>query len=238
MIILPAINLYGDKVVRLTKGDYEKMTVYSLYPLQTAQEIENTGAEWVHVVDLQGAKDGYTTCANVIYNICEYSSLNVQVGGGIRTIEAISEYVNAGVSRVIIGTKAVTDEEFLKTALDKFGDKIGVSVDIKDNKIAVKGWLETIDRDAFAFVEHLTSLGVKTVLCTDTAKDGTVSGCNKDIYYKLSNIKNIDIIASGGISNLDEIKELKELKMYGAIVGKAMYEGKLNISSALEIARK
>lgn len=238
MIILPAINIYDDKVVRLTKGDYEKMTVYSLYPLQTAMEIENIGAKWVHIVDLQGAKGGYTACENVVYNICQYSSLKVQIGGGIRTMEALDNYISSGVSRVVIGTKAVTDEEFLKEALDKYGDKIAVGVDIKDGKIAVKGWTEIIDINAFDFIKHMKDLGVKTVLCTDVSKDGMLGGSNINLYREVANIQNIDVVASGGISSYEEIAQLKELNMYGAVIGKAFYEHKISIGEALKIARE
>ncbi len=237
MIILPAINIYEDKVVRLTKGDYTKMTVYSLYPLQTAMEIEESGAKWAHVVDLAGAKDGYTTCENVVYNICEYSGLSVQVGGGIRTMESIDKYIESGVSRIVIGTKAVTDEDFLKRALAKYGPKIAVGVDIIDGKIAVKGWMEVIDINAFDFIRHLKDLGVQTILCTDVSKDGMLGGSNIDLYKEVANIQGIDVIASGGVSSYADVEKLKELNMYGAVIGKALYEHKMSISEALKYAR-
>ena len=235
MLLFPAIDLYDKKVVRLVKGDYQQMTVYSEDPLATAKDIEAMGGKWLHLVDLEGAKDGTTSNFDIVKSIAQDTGLKVEIGGGIRSFETIEKYLSAGVSRVILGTKAVTDKEFLKEALAKWGDKIAVGVDAKDGKVAVKGWLEVLDVDMFDFLEELREMGVKTAIVTDISKDGAMKGTNLPLYEKLSKLRGIDITASGGVSTLDDIKALKAMDIYGAILGKAMYNGAIKLEDALKL---
>ena len=166
MLIFPAIDLYGGKAVRLYKGDYQQMTVYSDDPLSVARDFENKGAKWVHLVDLEGAKNGTTPNIDVVSKIASETSLSCEIGGGIRNMETVEKYFRAGVSRVILGTAAVTDEAFLKAAVAKYGEKIAVGVDIKDSMVAIKGWIEKSEYDAFDFCEKMQKIGVKTIICT------------------------------------------------------------------------
>ncbi len=235
MILFPAIDLYDHKVVRLLKGDYEKMTVYSDDPLATAKNIECMGGKWLHLVDLEGAKDGTTPNFDVVSAIAKETGLKVEIGGGIRSFETIEKYLNAGVSRVILGTKAVKDPEFLKDAVSKWGDKIAVGVDAKNGKVAVNGWLDVLDIDMFDFLQDIKEMGVKTAIVTDISKDGAMKGTNLPLYERLSKLSGIDITASGGVSTLDDLKALKAMNIYGAILGKAMYNGAIELSEALNL---
>ncbi len=237
MKIFPAIDLYEKKAVRLLHGDYNKMTVYSDYPLSVARTFEEEGAKYIHIVDLEGAKSGKTPNLDIVKEIAEKTSLFVEVGGGIRSLETVEAYLSSGVSRVILGTAAVTDEEFLKKALEEYGEKIAVGADVKDGKIAIKGWLESSLFSLDAFLERMVSLGVKTVICTDISKDGAMSGTNLPLYERLSSKYSLDIIASGGISTLDDIKKLAKMGISGAIIGKAYYTGAINLKMALEAAK-
>ncbi len=235
MILFPAIDLYDHKVVRLLKGDYEKMTVYSDDPLATAKNIEGMGGKWLHLVDLEGAKDGTTPNFDVVSAIAKETGLKVEIGGGIRSFETIEKYLNAGVQRVILGTKAVKDPGFLKESVSKWEDKIAVGVDAKNGKVAVNGWMDVLDIDMFDFLQDIKEMGVKTAIVTDISKDGAMKGTNLPLYERLSKLSGIDITASGGVSTLDDIKALKDMDIYGAILGKAMYNGAIVLSEALEL---
>lgn len=237
MLLFPAIDLHDHKVVRLLKGDYQKMTVYSEDPVATARGIEADGGRWLHLVDLEGAKDGTTPNFDVVAAICQETKLQVEIGGGIRSLEIIERYLNAGVARVILGTKAVTDEDFLRDAVGRWGERIAVGVDAKDGRVAVKGWVEVLDVDMFDFLWKLWSIGVKTAIVTDISKDGAMKGTNLPLYERLSRLDGIDITASGGVSTLEDIRALRDMGLYGAILGKAMYNGAIKLKDALDVAR-
>ena len=237
MKIFPAIDLFNKKAVRLFKGDYDKMTVYSENPHEIALDFKNQGAEWIHLVDLEGAKSGQTPNIDVIKKIIEVSSLNAEVGGGIRSMEVVEKYVSAGVKRVILGTAAVNDQEFFKKVVKEHGDKIAVGVDIKDGFVAIKGWTEKSSLDGKEFCKKMQDLGVSTIICTDISKDGAMQGTNHALYKELSETLNINIIASGGVSSLDDVKKLASLGVYGAIIGKAYYTGAISILEAIKVAK-
>lgn len=235
MIIFPAIDIYEGKVVRLLKGDYNKMTVYSENVVDKAYEIEVAGGEWLHLVDLEGAKEGSTPNFSFVEEICKKTGLKVEIGGGIRTEETIEKYINAGADRIILGTKAATDRDFLKKMADKFREKIAVGIDVKEEKVAIKGWLEVTNKNIFDFVTELKEIGIKNIIVTDIAKDGAMSGINVSFYEELSKFTDMDITASGGVTTLDDLIKLKNTGIYGAILGKAMYMGKIDLSEALSI---
>lgn len=237
MNIFPAIDLYGGKAVRLFKGDYSKMTVYSENPLEVARNFEQKGAEFIHLVDLEGAKDGTTPNFETVKSIAENTRLFTEIGGGIRSIETVEKYLGAGVDRVILGTAAVENQDFLKVAVNKYGEKIAVGVDIKDGFVAVKGWTEASSYSCFDFCEKMRETGVKTLICTDISKDGAMQGTNRELYRELAEKFDIDIVASGGVSTLDDIRALKKLGLYGAIIGKAYYIGAIDLKEALEAAK-
>lgn len=237
MNIFPAIDLYSGKAVRLFKGDYSKMTVYSENPLEVARDFEQKGAEFIHLVDLEGAKDGTTPNFETIKSIAENTRLFTEIGGGIRSMETVEKYLGAGVDRVILGTAAVENQDFLKAAVNKYGEKIAVGVDIKDGFVAVKGWTEASSYSCFDFCEKMRETGVKTLICTDISKDGAMQGTNRELYRELAEKFDIDIVASGGVSTLDDIKALKKLGLYGAIIGKAYYIGAIDLKEALEAAK-
>ncbi len=237
MKIFPAIDLYNGKAVRLYKGDYAQMTVYSEDPVSVAKDFERQGAKYIHIVDLEGAEKGAPAHLEVVERIAKETSLFIETGGGIRSLFTVGKYLRSGANRVILGTSAVTDEEFLKAALAKYGDKIAVGADIADGKIAIKGWKEKSDYTAHAFFEKMQALGVKTVICTDISKDGAMKGANLALYKELSEKYALDLIASGGVSSLEDIKALSAMQVYGAIVGKAYYIGAIDLSQAIEVAK-
>ena len=237
MIILPALDIKDGSAVRLFKGDYAQMTVYSETPMDVVRDFERAGTKFLHIVDLEGAKSGDTNNYETISNIIKSTPLFVEVGGGIRSIDDIEKYLSAGAGRVILGTVAVTDERFLRDAVEKYGNKIAVGVDIKDGFVAIKGWTEKSEYSAFDFCEKLQSLGVKTVICTDVSKDGAMQGTNRELYSQLSQKFTLDFIASGGVSSVEDIIALKEKGLYGAIIGKAYYTGALDLKRAIEEAR-
>lgn len=237
MKIFPAIDLYEGKAVRLLKGNYNDLTVYSENPIEIAKDFESQGATELHTVDLEGARDGGTPNIEIIKSFVENTSLNVEVGGGIRSMDTVKAYLDAGVSRVILGTAAVTDEAFLKEAVSLYGEKIAVGADIKDGKVAIKGWVEKSEYGTFEFFEKLEKIGVSTVICTDISKDGAMQGTNRELYKELSGKFSVNIIASGGVSSLDDIKALSEMNLYGAIIGKAYYTGAVKINEALEVTK-
>ena len=237
MIIFPAIDLYDKKAVRLFKGDYNQMTVYSENPLEVAKGFKAAGAEYIHMVDLEGAKDGTTPNFDIVASVAKESGLKVEIGGGIRSEETVKKYIDAGVMRVILGTAALNDRQFLESVCKKYGDKIAVGADLKDGQVAVKGWLETSNVSGMDFLAQMESLGVKTVICTDISRDGAMRGTNRELYRELSEKFSMDIVASGGVSTLDDIKALREMNLYGAIVGKAIYTGDIDLSEAIEVAK-
>ena len=237
MNIFPAIDLYEGKAVRLFKGDYNQMTVYSNNPVEIALDFKKAGASFMHVVDLEGARTGETPNLETIKKLIAATDMFVEVGGGIRSIEVIEKYVEAGVGRVILGTAALTDREFLLSAIKKFGEKIAVGVDIKDGFVAIKGWTEKSERDAIDFCRELDALGVKTIISTDISKDGAMQGANHELYKTLSEEVGLQIIASGGVSSIEDVKRLAKMNLYGAIIGKAYYTGAIDLSEAIEVAK-
>lgn len=237
MLIFPAIDLYAGKAVRLLRGDYDNMTVYSENPPEIAAAFKDAGATCIHLVDLEGAKEGTTPNLHVVQKIVETSSLFAEIGGGIRSMEVIEKYISIGISRVILGTAAVEDESFLSRAVEKYGEKIAVGADIKDGFIAVRGWTEKSDKDAFSFCRRMEQLGVKTLICTDISKDGAMQGTNRELYRDLSQEFNMQIVASGGVSSIDDIRHLTGLGLYGAIIGKAYYTGAIDLKEAIEVAK-
>lgn len=237
MNIFPAIDLFGGKAVRLFKGDYEQMTVYSNEPLEVAKKFTQAGATHLHLVDLEGAKNGTPGNLETIRKIVENTDLFTEVGGGIRSIETAKAYIDSGVDRIILGTAAVENEEFLKEALSLFGKKVAVGVDLKDGYVAIKGWTEKSAITADDFMSKMESLGVTTVICTDISRDGAMQGSNNELYKSLSEKYNIDLIASGGVSTIDDIKTLNKMNLYGAIIGKAYYIGAIDLKEAIEVAQ-
>lgn len=237
MYIFPAIDLYAGQAVRLYRGDYNQMTVYSREPVQTALAFARAGTEHIHLVDLEGAKTGKPENLAVIRSIVEQAGLFSQVGGGIRNMETVETYLNAGVNRVILGTAAVKDPAFLKAALERYGERIAVGVDLKDGFVAVKGWTETSGLRAEEFFGQLEDLGVRTVICTDISRDGAMKGANRALYRQLSQTYGMDLIASGGVSSLEDVAALRDMGLYGAILGKAYYLGAVDLKEAVEVAR-
>lgn len=237
MLIYPAIDLYAGEAVRLFKGDYAKKTVYSSDPVKIAIDFRECGAEYMHIVDLEGAKTGETPNFDLITRIKKEGGLFCEVGGGIRSIGTVEKYINAGIDRVILGTAAVTDESFLLEAVRNFKEKIAVGIDIKNENVAIKGWLEDSKVNAFDFCRKIESIGVSTLICTDISRDGAMQGTNRELYRTLSENYNISIIASGGVSSLDDVKALRRLDIYGAIIGKAYYTGSIDLKEAIEVAK-
>ena len=237
MLILPAVDLYQGQAVRLLRGDYANMTIYDKEPLNTAKKFEVSGAKWLHIVDLEGAKNGTTANLDTIIRIIKSCKLNCEVGGGVRSMKVIENYVNAGVSRIILGTAAVTEKNFVENAVKNFADKIAVGVDIKDGFVAIKGWQEKSQLEAINFCAKMQETGVKTIICTDISKDGAMKGTNLGLYKILKEKLQINIIASGGVSSLDDVKGLAKLNLYGAIIGRAYYTGTVSIKEAIEAAR-
>jgi len=237
MKIFPAIDIIGGKVVRLTKGDYNLKKVYSSSPLDQAKYFESLGAEYLHVVDLDSAKNGKDDNMKIICEIAEKTSLFVETGGGVRTIDKIERYLDRGIQRVIIGTAAVKHPEMLDEAIRKFGGKIAVGVDARNSKVAVSGWTDTTDIDSYSFCKKMKEKGVRYIIYTDISKDGKLSGINYEIFKKLNSIDDLNITASGGVSSLDDVEKLNNLNIYGCIIGKAIYENRIDIKKVLEIMK-
>ncbi len=237
MNIFPAIDLYGGKAVRLYKGDYDQMTVYNENPAEVAADFKKHGAKFIHLVDLEGAKTGIPTNTDVIKNICKEFNGFVEVGGGIRNMDTVKKYIDAGVDRVIIGTAAVTDPGFLKCAVSIYGEKIAVGVDLKDGYVAIKGWTEVSAITANDFFAQMTDIGVTAIICTDISKDGAMEGTNRLLYKELSKKFDIKLIASGGVSTIEDIRALSDMSIYGAIIGKAYYTGAIDLKEAIEVAK-
>lgn len=237
MIIFPAIDLVGGKAVRLFKGDYAQMTVYDDDPLNTARRFEAAGATHVHMVDLEGARDGGTPNLATVRRIAENTGLFVEIGGGIRSMDVIEKYLAIGVGRVILGTAAIADEAFSRAAIDRFGDAIALGADVKHGEVAIRGWLELSGMTLDAFCEKYQALGVRTLICTDISRDGAMQGANRALYAELQAKYNMDIVASGGVSSLDDVRALAGLGLYGAIIGKAYYTGAIDLTEAIEVAK-
>ncbi|MDY4887991.1 MAG: 1-(5-phosphoribosyl)-5-[(5-phosphoribosylamino)methylideneamino]imidazole-4-carboxamide isomerase [Eubacteriales bacterium] len=237
MLIFPAIDLYEGHAVRLYKGDYSRMTVYSDDPLSVAEDFRQKGAGQIHLVDLEGARSGGTPNLGTVCRIKERTGLFCEVGGGIRSMEVADAYIGAGVDRVILGTAAVTNEDFAARAAERYGDKIAVGIDVRDGKVAIRGWTETSALDAVEFCRRMKSLGITTFICTDISKDGAMRGANHDMYRAFSEVGGIDLIASGGVSSLSDVRALAAAGLYGAIIGKAYYTGDIDLTGAIEAAK-
>ena len=237
MLIYPAIDLYGGKAVRLFKGDYAQMTVYSECPPEVSLDFSAKGAQRIHLVDLEGAKTGETPNFDTVLAIKNASGLFCEIGGGIRSMDVIERYVSAGIDRVILGTAAVTSPGFVEEAVGKYGEKIAVGIDIKDGFVAINGWTEKSSLEAMDFTARMQSIGVKTLICTDISRDGAMQGTNHDLYKELSEKFSMDIIASGGVSSIDDVKRLTKLGIHGAIIGKAYYTGAIDLCEAVEVAK-
>lgn len=236
MILLPAIDLYGQKAVRLVRGDYAQMTVYSDRPVSLAKEFERQGATQIHMVDLEGAKDGTTPHLSLVEQVAKETGLSVEIGGGIRSMETVERYLSCGVSRIILGTAAVTDEAFLRKAVDAYGEQIAVGADVRDGYLSIRGWQEQSSFTLEAFLAQMQEIGVQTVICTDISKDGMLGGANLALYRALSEQFSLHLIASGGVSSLDDIRALREMGLYGAILGKAYYTGAVDLRQAIGAA--
>lgn len=237
MYILPAIDLYNGSVVRLSKGDFNQMTVYSDNPPELAKKFQLSGVDYLHVADIEGAKNGTNANFDTVKKIIEKTNMKIEIGGGIRTDNVIKKYIEAGVDRVILGTAAVRDTYFLKRAIERYGDKIAVGVDIKDGFLAIKGWLEVTKIKCLDYCKHLEKMGVKTVICTDISKDGMLGGTNVELYKELKENFDINIIASGGITTIEDIKILADMNIYGAIIGKSLYENAIDVKDAIIAAK-
>ena len=237
MILFPAIDLYDGKAVRLFKGDYAQMTVYSEHPETVAGDFAACGADHVHIVDLEGAKDGTTPNIETVCAIKAAAGAFCEIGGGIRSMEVVERYIRAGLDRVILGTAAVTDRAFLRAAVAAFGERIAVGADLRDGFVAVKGWTETTALDAVTFCAEMREIGVSTLICTDISRDGAMHGTNLALYRELSARFDLNITASGGVSSLEDVRNLKEMGLYGAIIGKAYYTGALDLREAIEAVR-
>ena len=234
MVLFPAIDILSGKAVRLYKGDYNAVTVYSERPWEFAEDFVDKGCSAIHIVDLDGAKSGETVNIDTVKRIAAAKGLYSEIGGGIRNMETVSRYLEAGVDRVILGTAALKDPSFLKNALREYGDRIAVGVDLKDGKVAVKGWLETSNKDGIEFLKELEDLGVEGVIVTDISRDGAMKGTNLDLYGRIKEEVSLKVTASGGVSTIEDIVALKSMGLYGAIIGKAYYTGAIKLKEALE----
>jgi len=238
MIIFPAIDLVEQKAVRLFKGDYANMTVYSDDPVAVAKDFVAAGATHIHMVDLEGAKDGTTPNLAVVRRVASETPLKVEIGGGIRDMATVEAYFDAGVDRVILGTAAVTDQAFLQAAVATYGAHIAVGADVKDGFVAIKGWLENSAYTLEQFMDKMQTIGVKTVICTDISKDGAMKGTNRELYRTLSANYAMDIVASGGVSSMEDVRALADMGLYGAIIGKAYYTGAIDLREAIKEAAR
>lgn len=238
MLIFPAIDMYGGKAVRLYRGDYEQMTVYSDNPVSVARDFVLAGAEQIHMVDLEGARDGDMPNLGTVREIYKATGAFIELGGGIRSLDALARVFDAGVSRAILGTAAVSDPAFLEAAVAKYGNKIAAGCDLRDGVVAVKGWLESSGVTADEFFSRMTALGIDTIICTDIARDGAMRGANAALYGEIMAAHpGIKLVASGGVSGMEDIGRLRALNLYGAIVGKAYYTGAIDLKKAVEAAK-
>ena len=237
MVIYPAIDLFNGKAVRLFKGDYAQMTVYNENPVAVAMDFKAQGATHIHLVDLEGAKSGTTPNLETVCAIKAATGLFCEIGGGVRSMEVVRRYLEAGIDRVILGTAAVTDEAFLRAAVEAFGEKIAVGIDIRDGFVAIKGWTEKSQENAMEFTAKMQKLGVKTLICTDISRDGAMQGANHGLYQELAEKFSMNIIASGGVSSMEDVKRLSAMNIHGAIIGKAYYTGAVDLKEAIEVAK-
>ena len=237
MLIYPAIDLYEGKAVRLFKGDYAQMQVFSDDPVSVAKDFAAQGAKRIHLVDLEGAKSGTTPNFDTVCAIKNATNLFCEIGGGIRDMATVDKYLSAGIDRVILGTAAVTTPGFVEEATNKYGEKIAVGIDIRDGFVAIKGWTELSNENAFDFCEKMANIGVQTMICTDISKDGAMQGANHGLYQTLSEKCKMQIIASGGVSSMEDVKRLAAMDIHGAIIGKAYYTGAICLKEAIEVAK-
>ncbi len=239
MILFPAIDLIGGKAVRLTKGDYAQMTVYNDNPVAVAKSFEDAGATHIHVVDLEGARDGTPPNFETVCAIIRNTSLKLEIGGGIRDMQTVEKYLQAGAFRVILGTAALTDPDFLRAAVAKYGEKIAVGADLRDGMVATHGWLQTSSVTGAEFIRSMQEIGVRVIICTDISKDGVMGGTNRALYQSLqAEFPQMCFTASGGISDMETVKTLADMHMYGAILGKALYTGAIDLADAVrEVAQ-
>ncbi len=236
MVLFPAIDILGSKAVRLFKGDYNQVTVYSENPIEVARTFADKGCKAIHLVDLDGAKEGSAVNMKTIEKIAQISSLYSEIGGGIRNMSTVERYLEVGIGRVILGTAALNDPAFLKDAIKRFGCRIAVGVDMKEGYVAIKGWLETSKKKGLVFLKELEDLGLKAAIVTDISRDGAMKGTNLELYRSIASTVGLQITASGGVSTLDDIKALKEIGVHAAIIGKAYYTGAIRLEEALEVA--
>ena len=237
MKLFPAVDLYEGQAVRLLKGDYAQKTVYSSDPLAVARGFREAGAEYIHMVDLEGARDGGTPNFDLVAQVARTTGLKVEIGGGVRTEEVVRRYLDAGVLRVILGTAAVEDQDFLAALVARYGPQIAVGVDVKDGLVAIKGWTQVSELTLEGFCRTLEQMGVKTVICTDISKDGAMQGTNRELYRRLSREFSMDLVASGGVSTLEDVIALRDMGLYGAILGRAIYNGGVDLKKAIEVCR-
>ena len=237
MVIYPAIDLFDGKAVRLFKGDYAQMTVYNENPVSVALDFKAQGATHIHLVDLEGAKSGTTPNLETVCAIKAATGLFCEIGGGVRSMEVVRRYLEAGIDRVILGTAAVTDEGFLRSAVETYGEKIAVGIDIRDGFVAIKGWTEKSQENAMEFTAKMQKMGVKTLICTDISRDGAMQGANHGLYQELAERFRMNIIASGGVSSMEDVKRLSAMNIHGAIIGKAYYTGAVNLAEAIGVAK-
>ena len=236
MILLPAIDLFEGKAVRLKKGDYAEMTVYREDPVTLAAEMEAQGAEWIHIVDLEGARSGLAPNLPIAREIARTTGLKVEYGGGLRSTEVLERCMDGGVSRAILGTAAVTDPDLLAAAVARWGEKIAAGADIREGKIAIKGWLETAEESLTAFLDRMHACGMRTAICTDISRDGMLRGTNRALYASLADRPGPRLVASGGVSSLEDIRALRDMGLYGAILGKAYYTGAVDLREGIGAA--
>ena len=236
MLIFPAIDILGGKAVRLYKGDYNQVTVYSERPWEIAEDFISKGAKAIHIVDLDGAREGSAVNMEVVRKIAYFSNIITEIGGGIRNQDTVERYLDAGISSVILGTAALNDPVFLRRILALYGERVAVGVDLKDGKVAVKGWLEKSDKDGLTFLRELEDMGVKSVIVTDISKDGAMKGTNLGMYRSIGASTSLKVTASGGVSTLEDVRALKKIGVFGAIIGKAYYTGAIDLSEAIRIA--
>ena len=236
MNIFPAIDLVDGKAVRLYKGDYAQMTVYDDDPLNTARRFEAAGAHYIHMVDLEGARDGGTPNFDTVRRVVENTGLFVEIGGGIRDMEVVEKYLSAGVKRVILGTAAIADEAFARRALEQYGPAIALGADVRDGEVAIRGWLELSGMTLDAFCEKYQAMGARTLICTDISRDGAMQGANRALYADLQRRYSMDIVASGGVSSMEDVRALARMGLYGAIIVKACYTGAIDLAEAIREA--
>lgn len=237
MYIYPAIDLYDGKAVRLYRGDYDQMTVYSDDPLSVARDFAAAGAEHIHMVDLAGARDGTTPHFDIVAAVAKETGLKVEIGGGVRSEDVIRRYLDAGVDRVILGTAAVTDWDFFTAMAAKYGPRLAAGVDCRDGLVAIKGWRETSSLFCLAFCQKLQDAGVGAVICTDISRDGAMTGTNRALYETLTAALDMQVVASGGVSSLEDVAALRDMGLAGAILGKAYYTGAVDLREAIEVAK-